>query len=47
MPAVQERLKTLGVQPMPMSVAEYTKFFHDDISATVKLAKEINLQPTN
>jgi tripartite-type tricarboxylate transporter receptor subunit TctC len=46
-PAVQERLTQLGVQPMPMSVDEYRKFFHDEIASTVKLAKEINLVPTN
>jgi len=45
--SVQERLKTLGVQPMPMSVEQFDKFFRDDIAATVKLAKEINLTPTN
>ena len=47
MPAVQERLSKLGVQPMSMSVDQFGKFFHDDIAATVKLAKEINLVPTN
>ena len=47
MPAVQERLKQLGVQEMPMSVDQFTKFFHDEITATVKLAKDINLVPTN
>ena len=47
MPAVQERLAKLGVQPMPMSVDEFAKFFRDDIAATVKLAKDINLVPTN
>jgi tripartite-type tricarboxylate transporter receptor subunit TctC len=46
-PAVQERLKQLGVQEMPMSVDQFTKFFHDEITATVKLAKDINLVPTN
>jgi tripartite-type tricarboxylate transporter receptor subunit TctC len=47
MPAVKERLTTLGVQPMPMSVDEYTKFVHDDVESTIKLAKAINLVPTN
>jgi len=46
-PAVQERLKQMGVQPMPMTTDQFTKFFHDDITSTVKLAKEINLGPTN
>ena len=46
-PAVQERLATLGVQPMPMSVDEFTKFVRDDVVSTVKLAKDINLKATN
>jgi tripartite-type tricarboxylate transporter receptor subunit TctC len=46
-PAVQERLKQMGVQPMPMSVDQFTKFFHDEVAATVQLAKDINLTPTN
>lgn len=47
LPAVQERLTTLGVQPMPMSVDEFGKFFHEDVAATVKLAKDIGIVPTN
>jgi tripartite-type tricarboxylate transporter receptor subunit TctC len=46
-PAVQERLTQMGVQDMPMSVEQFTKFFHDEIASTVKLAKDINLQPNN
>jgi tripartite-type tricarboxylate transporter receptor subunit TctC len=46
-PAIQERLATLGVQLMPMSVDEFGKFAADDVAATVNLAKEINLVPTN
>jgi len=46
-PAIQERLATLGVQLMPMSVDEFGKFTADDVAATVNLAKEINLVPTN
>src|SRR6185436_5108810 len=46
-PAVQERLATLGVEPMPMSVEEFGKFYRDDVAAIVKLAKDINLVPTN
>ncbi len=45
--AVQERLAQLGVQTQPMSVEGFTKFVHDDIAGTVKLAKDINLVPTN
>ena len=46
-PAVQERLATFGVQAMPMSVDQFAKFYRDDVAATVKLAKDINLVPTN
>jgi tripartite-type tricarboxylate transporter receptor subunit TctC len=44
---VQQRLSTLGVQPRPMSVDEFGKFVRDDVAATIKLAKDINLAPTN
>jgi tripartite-type tricarboxylate transporter receptor subunit TctC len=47
MPAIQERLAQLGVQTQPMSVDEFAKFVLDDVAATVKLAKDINLVPTN
>jgi tripartite-type tricarboxylate transporter receptor subunit TctC len=46
-PAVQERLAKVGVQPMPMSLEQFEKFFHDDVAATIKLAKDIGLVPTN
>jgi tripartite-type tricarboxylate transporter receptor subunit TctC len=46
-PAVQERLATFGVETMPMSVAEFGRFYRDDVAAIVKLAKDINLVPTN
>jgi tripartite-type tricarboxylate transporter receptor subunit TctC len=47
LPAIQERLATLGVQPMLMSVDEFGKFAEDDVAATANLAKDINLIPTN
>ena len=47
LPAVQERLSALGVQPRPMSVDEFGKFARDDLAATVNLAKDIHLVPTN
>ena len=46
-PSVQERLATLGVESMPMSVDQFGKFVRDDIAAIVKLGKDINLTPTN
>jgi tripartite-type tricarboxylate transporter receptor subunit TctC len=43
---VQARLAKMGVQPMPMSRADFNKFFRDDVISTMKLAKEIGLKPT-
>ena len=47
LPAIQERLATFGVEPMPLSVDQFGEFYRDDIAATVKLAKDISLVPTN
>jgi len=38
-PAVQGRLGKLGVEPMPMTQAEFAKFLKDDIEANVALVK--------
>ena len=46
-PAVQEKLAMFGVEPMPMSVDQFGQFYRDDVAAIVKLAKDINLVPTN
>lgn len=46
-PTVKENLAKLGVEIQPMSVDDFAKFSRDDIAATVKLAKDINLAPTN
>jgi tripartite-type tricarboxylate transporter receptor subunit TctC len=46
-PLVQERLGQLGVIPHPLAVDEFNKFFQQDIADTIKLAKDINLAPTN
>jgi tripartite-type tricarboxylate transporter receptor subunit TctC len=46
-PAVQERLATLGVEPMPMTVDEFGKFYRDDVAAIIKLAKDANIAATN
>jgi tripartite-type tricarboxylate transporter receptor subunit TctC len=46
-PVVQDRLATFGVEPMPMTVDEFGKFYHDDVMAIVKLAKDVNLVPIN
>jgi tripartite-type tricarboxylate transporter receptor subunit TctC len=47
MPAIREKLLKLGVEPEPMSVAEFEKFFRDDLAATISLAKAAHIEPTN
>ncbi len=44
-PEVKTRFAQLGVQPMPGSQAEFTKFFRDDVNSTVALAKAAKMQP--
>jgi len=41
--AVQERLATLGVEPMPMSLDQFDRYFRDDVEAHVRLAKAANI----
>ena len=38
-PAVRERLTGLGVEPTPMSVEQFGKFYRDDVAANVALVK--------
>jgi tripartite-type tricarboxylate transporter receptor subunit TctC len=45
LPAMREKLAKLGVTPEPMSVDEFGKFFRDDLSSTVQLARDANIQP--
>ena len=47
MPAVEEKLQNLGVQPKPMTPDQFAKFFADDVAATVKLGKDANIAPTD
>jgi hypothetical protein len=37
----------IRVEPMPMTVDELSKFYRDDVAAIVKLARDVNLVPTN
>ena len=46
-PALQEKLAKLGVEPAQTSVAEFEKFFKDDLAATVQLAKDANIKPVD
>ena len=45
LPAVQEKLAKLGVEPAQISTDEFMKFVKDDIEATVQLAKQADIQP--
>jgi tripartite-type tricarboxylate transporter receptor subunit TctC len=47
MPAVREKLAKFGVEPTPMTPAEFGKFFADDIDSMVKLAKAAHIEPTD
>lgn len=46
-PAVKEPLAKLGVEPELMSVSEFGKFFKDDYDATLQLAKDAHIEPTD
>jgi tripartite-type tricarboxylate transporter receptor subunit TctC len=46
-PAVQERLTKLGVESELMSVEQFKKFSTDDLAATVQLAKDAHIEPTD
>jgi tripartite-type tricarboxylate transporter receptor subunit TctC len=43
MPSVQERLATIGVEPMPMSLEQLDKYFRADVEVNVKLVKAANI----
>lgn len=47
LPAMQEKLEHLGVQPMPMTPEQYGKFFADDVAATIKLGNDAHIEPTD
>src|SRR6202166_4563192 len=46
-PALQEKLAKLGVEPKPISVEQFSQFFRDDLAATVQLAKEAHIEPVD
>src|SRR6185437_3083419 len=46
-PAVKDHLAKLGVEPELMSVEEFGKFFKEDHDATLQLAKDAHIQPTD
>jgi tripartite-type tricarboxylate transporter receptor subunit TctC len=46
-PELQQKLAKLGVTPQLMSVDDFNKYVSDDLKATMELAKEANIQPTD
>ena len=46
-PALQEKLAKLGVEPEQMSVDAFGKFVEEDLAATVQLAKDAHIEPTD
>jgi tripartite-type tricarboxylate transporter receptor subunit TctC len=46
-PGVKDKLAKLGVEPGLMSVDQFGKFFRDDLAATVQLAKDAHIEPTD
>lgn len=44
-PAVRDRLKALGSEPMPMSQPAFDKYFRDDVEGNVKLVKAAKIPP--
>lgn len=45
--SVKEHLAKLGVEPVLMSLAQFTKFFNDDYASTIQLAKDAHIQPAD
>ncbi len=46
-PALQEKLAKLGVEPEQMSVDAFGKFVEEDLAATVQLAKDAHIEPSD
>ena len=42
--AVQARFATLGVEPMPVTLDQFDKFFREDVAAAVSLVKAAKIQ---
>jgi tripartite-type tricarboxylate transporter receptor subunit TctC len=43
LPSVQERLTKIGVEKLPMTVAEFDRFFKDDVANNLELVKAANI----
>lgn len=46
-PAVQDKLGKLGIEPALMSVDQFAEFVNDDLAATLQLAKDAHIEPTD
>ncbi len=46
-PVVKRNLAKLGVEPQLMSVEQFGKFFNEDLAATVQLARDAHIEPTD
>jgi tripartite-type tricarboxylate transporter receptor subunit TctC len=44
-PAVQERLATLGAEPMVMTASEFDAYLHAQIDETGELTRQIGIKP--
>ena len=47
LPAVKGKLAKLGVTPQLMSVEQFGTFFKEDLAATLQLAREARIEPTD
>ena len=47
LPDIKEKLEKLGVQPELMSSEQYDKFAKGDFAATIQLAKDAHIEPTD
>jgi tripartite-type tricarboxylate transporter receptor subunit TctC len=45
MPAIQEKLKTLGAEPMPMTREQFGKLVADEIAANKQLVAAAGIKP--
>jgi tripartite-type tricarboxylate transporter receptor subunit TctC len=45
-PAIRSKMLRIGFEPDPMSPEQYGKFFADDMTAMIKLAKDANIEPS-
>jgi tripartite-type tricarboxylate transporter receptor subunit TctC len=47
LPAVRSKLLRVGYEPAPMSAEQFATFISNDVTATIKLAKDARIAPSN